>query len=158
MEHAPPPTGLFMKQGIQAVCCAFHANQAQAKSSEEFARWTLDKITPVSQHSALYHFTSADSTRGTPYTRGRGRTIWHKTWHTTLQIETAEGGSVERDYTPISTWMQWDGGECDLLMNFHPSEAAAVCLHKQPIGSDVTDTHRNPSSLCIIPRPVVKCR
>jgi NAD(P)H-flavin reductase len=129
-----PAAGLFMKQGVQAVCCTYHAQaKAQPKGSEEFARWTLTSITPVSRHSAVYHFTSTDSARGTPYTRGRGRTIWHKTWHTTLR--TADG--IERDYTPTCTWEQWQSGECDLLVGVRPSEAAAAWLHKQPLGSDV---------------------
>ena len=60
----PAATGLFMKQGVQAVCCAFHAQaKVQPKRGEEFARWTLDSVTPVSPHSAVYHFTSADGTR-----------------------------------------------------------------------------------------------
>ena len=132
-----PANGLFFKKEVQAVCCTFHAAQAQAKQIEEFARWTLTKITPVSRHSALYHFTSTDSSRGTPYIRGRGRTIWHKTWRTTLRTDAVEGElpSVEKDFTPISTWMEWDHGECILLIN--PSEAAAVDLHTQQPGSDV---------------------
>jgi NAD(P)H-flavin reductase len=126
-------TGLFTKQGPQSVCCTFHA-QAQAKPDrEEFARWTLSSVSPVSRHSAVYHFTSTDGTRGTPYKRGRGRTIWHKTWHTTLR--TTDG--VERDYTPISTWEQWASGECDLLVGVRPLEAAASWLHAQPLGGDV---------------------
>jgi len=132
----PPATGLFMTQGVQAVCCAYHAAQPQAERTEEFAKWTLTKITPVSRHSALYHFTSTDSVRGTPYTRGRGRTIWHKTWHTTLR---AEGGPphVERDYTPVSTWREWDDGECDFLVRVHASEADAASIHTRPLGSEV---------------------
>ena len=108
----PAVTGLFTKQGVQAVCCAYHAAQPQAERSEEFAKWTLTKITPVSRHSAVYHFKSTDNARGTPYKRGRGRTMWHKTWHTTMRAETAEGGlpHAEQDYTPVSTWMDWDSG------------------------------------------------
>ena len=139
MQPPAKNTGLFMQQGsVQAVCCAFHAmsaKEAQPKRNEEtFALWTLTSVTPVSQRSAVYHFVSTDGARGTPYTRGKGHTVWHKTWHTTVQ--TADG--VARDYTPISTWEQWDAGECDLLVHRRPSEAAASSrLHKQPLGSDV---------------------
>jgi len=129
-----PPTGLFFKQGVQAVCCTFHAQaQAQPTRSEAFARWTLVSVTPVSPHSAVCHLTSTDTTRGTPYTRGRGRTKWHKTWHTTLRSD-----GMETDYAPTSTWEQWEAGECDLLVGVRRSEAAAgSSLHTQPIGSDV---------------------
>jgi len=130
--HMRPATGLFMKQGVQAVCCAFHARaEAQPKRTEEFARWTLTNVTPLSRHSAVFRLTSTDGTRGTPYTRGRGRTIWHKTWHTTLR--TTDG--LEHDLTPTSTWEQWDAGECDLLVR--PSEVGGFSLHNQPLGSEV---------------------
>ena len=141
-----PPTGLFMKQGPQAVCCTYHAQaRARPKGEEEFARWTLASITPVSPHSAVYHFTSADSTRGTPYKRGRGRTIWHKTWHTTVRID-----GIERDYSPLSSWEQWDSGECDLLVGIRPwEEAGASFLHNQPLGSEVWLT--KPKSTLSVP-------
>ena len=82
-----------------------------------YALWTLASVTPASAHSAVYRLTSTDRKRGTPYTRGRGRTMWHKTWHTTLLAavgENAEGplGYVERDYTPVSTWREWEAGHC----------------------------------------------
>ena len=137
--------GLFSKQGPQAVCCTFHAQaQAGPTPASEFAQWTLASVTPMSAHSAVYRFTSADEpkVRGTPYTRGRGRTIWHKTWHTTLRIE-----GTETDYAPISTWEQWDAGEAELLVNVRPQgpkrrarpleEEAACRLHMQPLGGSV---------------------
>ena len=84
----------------------------------------------------MYRFTSTEEgkTRGTPYKRGRGRTIWHKTWHTTLRGDTEH---VASDYTPISTWMAWERGLCDLLVRIRPSDAAATWLHQQPLGSEV---------------------
>lgn len=130
---ASPAAGLFQKQGVQAVCCTFHANaQKKPKEAAVFAKWTLASITPVSRHSAVYHFTSTDKTRGTPFKRGRGRTMWYKTWHTTLR--TAD--EVERgDYTPTSTWEQWEAGECDLLVG---GEARASSgLRDTPLGTDV---------------------
>lgn len=126
----PPATGLFSKQGVQLVCCSYHANKPKDQS-EEFATWTLTKITPVTQRSAVAHFTSADSTRGSPYKRGRGRTIWHRTWNVTLRAGSAGGRHFCRDYTPISSWMEWERGECELLVTFHPGMAE---LHDQPIG------------------------
>ena len=86
------------------------ANGEQPREIEGYARWQLDVITPVSKHSAVYRFTSTDRKRGTPYVRGKGRTMWHRTWHTTLLCEVGANGEgplpwVERDYTPVSTWM-----------------------------------------------------
>ena len=105
-----------------------------------YALWTLAAVTPVSRHSAVYHFTSSDRKRGTPYTRGRGRTMWHRTWHTTLLAQVgrnAEGPLpwVERDYTPVSTWREWEKGTCDILIKVYREGAATSWLHKQPLGT-----------------------
>ena len=96
--------------GALKACAREAANGEQPREIEGYARWRLDLITPVSKHSAVYRFTSTDRRRGTPYVRGRGRTMWHRTWHTTLLCEVGANGEgplpwVERDYTPISTWM-----------------------------------------------------
>ena len=64
----------------------------------------------------------------------------HKTWHTTLLAEVganAEGPLpwIERDYTPISTWSEWEKGKCDILIKVYPDGAATSWLHKQVRGS-----------------------
>ena len=107
-----------------------------------YALWTLASVTPASAHSAVYRLTSTDRKRGTPYTRGRGRTMWHKTWHTTLLAavgENAEGplGYVERDYTPVSGWKEWEAGVVDLLVKVYPDGAATSWLYRQPIGAQL---------------------
>lgn len=109
---------------------------------EGYAQWTLSAITPVSVHSAIFRFTSNDRSRGTPYTRGRGRTMWHKTWHTTLLAEVGPNSEgplpwVERDYTPVSTWMDWERGECEIAIKIYPDGLATGWLHKQPVGCRV---------------------
>ena len=56
---------------------------------EGYSRWTIERITIVSRHTAIFHFRNADRKRGTPNPRGgSGRTTHHpKTWHTTLLAE-----------------------------------------------------------------------
>ena len=45
---------------------------------------------------AVYHFRSEDASRGTPIRKGRGgRTVWSKTWHTTLLAEVGEAANTE---------------------------------------------------------------
>jgi hypothetical protein len=105
------------------------AGAAQQRKIEGYAQWTLTAKTPVSAHSATFHFTCTDPKRGTPYLRGRGRTMWHKTWHTTMLAEVGantEGplGYIERDYTPVSTWMAWEKGECAILIKVYRDGAA----------------------------------
>lgn len=107
---------------------------------EGYAQWCLEKVTPMSKHSALYQFSSSDRMRGTPNPRGRGRTKWHKTWHVTLLAEIGpnlEGPLpwVERDYTPTSTAADWEKGRCDIVIKIYDDGLATSWLSKQPLGT-----------------------
>jgi ferredoxin-NADP reductase len=109
---------------------------------ENYAQWQLENLTIVSKHSAIYHFTSKDRMRATPNARGRGRTVWPKTWHTTLLANVganAEGplSWIERDYTPISCAKDWESGKCDILIKIYGTGLATSWLHKEPLGSSV---------------------
>eukprot|EP00418_Pyrodinium_bahamense_P072109 CAMPEP_0179099894 /NCGR_PEP_ID=MMETSP0796-20121207/46105_1 /TAXON_ID=73915 /ORGANISM="Pyrodinium bahamense, Strain pbaha01" /LENGTH=533 /DNA_ID=CAMNT_0020797699 /DNA_START=58 /DNA_END=1659 /DNA_ORIENTATION=+ len=115
---------------------------ASQRPIENYARWHLEGITKVSKHSAIYHFTSKDKARGTPNPRGRGRTVWHKTWHTTLLAHVGANDEgplpwIERDYTPISSAKEWEQGRCDILIKIYSTGRATSWLHKQQIGSDI---------------------
>lgn len=73
---------------------------------ENYSPWSLQGVTPVSKHSAIFHLTSADRKRGTPHPRGSGRMPEPVTWHTTLIAEVGPNGEgplpwVEREYTPV---------------------------------------------------------
>ena len=106
---------------------------------QDYARWRVHAVTPVSKHSAVYHFRSDDASRGTPIRKGRGgRTVWSKTWHTTLLAEVGEARNaegplpwIERDYTPISTAHEWEQGRCDILIKVYlePAGLATEWLH-----------------------------
>jgi ferredoxin-NADP reductase len=109
---------------------------------ENYAQWHLERVTKVSKHSAIYHFVSKDRKRGTPNPRGRGRTVWHKTWHTTLlaPVGTNTEGPlpwIERDYTPISTAKAWEEGKVDILIKIYETGLATSWLHKQQLGCSV---------------------
>lgn len=103
---------------------------------EMYTKWTLESMTPVSKHSALYHFVSKDRKRGTPHPRGSGRRPSPNTWHTTLLAEVgpnAEGPPwIERDYTPISTAKQWEQGQVDILVKIYPQGFATSWLRTAP--------------------------
>jgi NAD(P)H-flavin reductase len=109
---------------------------------ENYAVWNLARITKVSKHSAIYHFTSQDRLRGNPnLKKGRGRTVWSKTWHTTLLAKVGENSEgplpwVERDYTPISCAKDWEQGKCDILIKIYSTGRATSWLYKQPLGLD----------------------
>jgi len=121
---------------------------------DNYAVWYLANITKLSKHSAIYHFTSHDGLRGTPNRKGRGRTRWNKTWHTTLlaKVGTNSEGPlpwVERDYTPISSAKEWDQGRCDILIKIYNSGLATSWLYRQPLGRDIWLSH--PSKTLDVP-------
>ena len=130
------------KFSTDAAKAAQQHNGVVPRKIEGYAPWTLTEVTPVSVHSANYRFTCSDRARGTPYLRGRGRTMWHKTWHTTMLAEVGANSEgplsfIERDYTPVSTWIDWEKGQCDILIKVYNDGAATSWLHKQAIGAKV---------------------
>ena len=73
------------EQVVEMLRRAQNSASGEQPRIQEYALWRLHSITHVSKHSAVYHFRSDDQLRGTPIRRGRGgRTVWSKTWHTTL--------------------------------------------------------------------------
>ena len=105
------------------------------KSIENYVRWTLTRVVPVSKHSALYSFKTEDLKRGTPHPRGRGRLPQPNTWHTTLLAEVGrnlEGPLpwIERDYTPVSSAKDWEEGRVDILIKIYKDGAATSWLHR----------------------------
>lgn len=100
---------------------------------DNYSRWSVESITPVTRHSALVRLKSNSLKRGTPHPRGGGRTVNPITWHTTMLAEVgpnAEGPLpwVERDYTPISSASEWEDGRCDMIIKFYANGAATSWL------------------------------
>ena len=126
--------------GAMSAAAKAAAAPDEPRRLDGYALWSIGSVTPVSRHSAVWHLTSSDPKRGTPYTRGRGRTMWHRTWHTTLLAEigpNAEGPLpwIERDYTPVSTWVDWEAGTCDILIKVYRTGLATSWLLRQPLGT-----------------------
>mmetsp|Transcript_2980 Transcript_2980/g.7136 ORF Transcript_2980/g.7136 Transcript_2980/m.7136 type:complete len:367 (-) Transcript_2980:289-1389(-) len=101
-----------------------------------YTQWSLDSVTEVTRHSAMYRLSSSDPRRGTPHPRGRGLMPEPMTWHTTLLAEVganAEGPLpwVERDYTPVSSAKEWESGRVDLLIKTYPDGAATSWLRRE---------------------------
>jgi len=112
---------------------------------EAYSQWSLEQITKVSKHSAVLHFSSTDCDRhiamemrkrGTPNPRMGYRVLPNpKTWHTTLLAEVGRNDEgplpwIERDYTPISTALEWERGQCALLIKFYPDGDATSWLRR----------------------------
>ena len=98
-----------------------------------YSPWTLQGVTPVSTHSAIFRLTSSDRKRGTPHVRGSGRLPVPNTWHTTMLAKVGPNDEgplpwIERDYTPISSAKEWEQGRCELLVKIYPNGAATSWL------------------------------
>ena len=80
---------------------------------EDYARWKLHAVTPVSKHSAVYHFRTDDASRGTPIRKGRGgRTVWSKLgsapqcwprWGATRRVRCLGSNEITRRSAPLTT-------------------------------------------------------
>lgn len=108
---------------------------AMPRSIHLYSQWSLESVTPVSKHSAVFHLRSTDPKRGTPHPRGRGRTPTMVTWHTTMLAEVGPNDEgplpyIERDYTPVSSAKEWEHGTVDLLIKLYQDGAATSWLHR----------------------------
>uniref|UniRef100_A0A7S4MUX1 Flavoprotein pyridine nucleotide cytochrome reductase-like FAD-binding domain-containing protein n=1 Tax=Odontella aurita TaxID=265563 RepID=A0A7S4MUX1_9STRA len=91
---------------------------------EGYVLWTLDRVRVASPHSATFSFHTEDVKRGTPHPRGRGKLPKPITWHVTMLGEVGSNMEgplpwVERDYTPVSTALDWERGRCDILIKVY---------------------------------------
>lgn len=88
-----------------------------------YVRWNLTSVEIVSQHSAIFRLATKNPRRGTPHPRGRGKLPKPNTWHVTMlgELNTDEGPLpwIERDYTPISTGLEWERGSCSILIKIY---------------------------------------
>jgi len=93
-------------------------------SIESYVSWRLQSIKLVSEHSAIFQFATDDLKRGTPHPRGRARMADPVTWHVTMlgEVGSNEEGPlpwIERDYTPISSALEWERGRCAILIKIY---------------------------------------
>jgi len=103
---------------------------------ENYVSWTLQSIQIVSVHSAIFEFDCSDLKRGTPHPRGLGKSAKPITWHVTMLGEVydeEENGPlpwIERDYTPISTALEWERGKCRILIKIYNDGKLTSWLHR----------------------------
>lgn len=98
--------------------------EAMPDTIESYVPWTLSSVTVASKHSAIFSFETKDLKRGTPHPRGRGKLPKPVTWHITMlgQVGGNNEGPlpwIERDYTPISSALEWERGRCDILIKIY---------------------------------------
>ena len=102
-----------------------------SSAPEGYVQWDLKTVEVVTSHSAVFTFSTADPKRGTPHPRGNGNLPKPNTWHVTLlgcteEDYTCDGAGkegplpwVERDYTPISSALDWERGSCSILIKVY---------------------------------------
>lgn len=98
---------------------------------DNYSPWSVESVTPVTKHTALFRLVSKNVKRGTPHPRGRGVMPDPKTWHTTLAAEVGPNDEgplpwIERDYTPISSAKEWEQGRCEILIKLYPGTGGAT--------------------------------
>ena len=136
------------------------SSSAMPCAIENYTQWSLERVTQVSKHSAVFHLVSKDRKRATPHPRGNSRLVQPKTWHTTLLAEVGpnEEGPlpwIERDYTPISSAKEWETGKCDILIKIYNNGAATSWLHRVVTQSQAI---AEPSLLVWLSQPVQTLR
>ena len=133
----PELTMLLKKAGFPEGLLPGADATMPSEAPSNYSPWTLESVTPVTKHTAIFKLVSSDIKRGTPHPRGRGRLPEPITWHTTLLAEVGpnEEGPlpwIERDYTPISSAKEWEQGRCDLLIKIYNRGALTSWLFHQP--------------------------
>lgn len=135
LESAGFAHEIYDSSWLDAVILSNSVGTKMPTSITNYSQWTVEEVTQVSKHSALFRLTSSDRKRGTPHPRGGGRMASPVTWHTTLLAEVGPNSEgplpwVERDYTPVSCAREWDAGRCELLVKVYPDGAATGWLQR----------------------------
>ena len=107
-------------------------------SIESYVSWKLQSVEIVSGHSAIFQFATKDLKRGTPHPRGRSKMAEPITWHVTMLGEVGLNGEgplpwIERDYTPISSALEWERGRCDILIKIYNDGLLSKWLQQKTI-------------------------
>ena len=111
----------------------FFLERSISSAPEGYVQWDLENVKAVTPHSAVFVFRSNDPKRGTPHPRGSGNLPKPNTWHVTMLgcigedcTSTGTGGEregplpwIERDYTPISSALDWERGQCAILIKVY---------------------------------------
>jgi ferredoxin-NADP reductase len=95
--------------------------------------WRLERVEPVSRHSAVFVLSSQDGARRMKLARGRELAAWHVSMHLAVG-EAGHERYIRRDYTPLSTLEEWVDGSLRLLVKIYEQGAATQWLHSAKVG------------------------
>ena len=151
-ELRPEIKGILTKAGypgldISDLLLPSLVTKMPTSNIENYVPWNLHSIKVVSEHSAIFQFSTSNPKRGTPHPRGRSRMAEPITWHVTMLGEVCPNDEgplpwIERDYTPISSALEWERGRCDILIKIYNFDGLLTrWLHtstSQQLGSNGT--------------------
>ena len=111
------------------------------ESIENYVPWRLQSVEIVSSHSAILKLSTDNPIRSTPHPRGHGRISSPVTWHITMLGEVGfndEGPLpwIERDYTPISSALEWERGNVDILIKIYNDGQLTSWLKQSRMNSE----------------------
>ena len=123
---------------------SFFLERSISSAPEGYVQWDLENVEAVTPHSAVFMFRSDDPKRGTPHPRGSGNLPKPNTWHVTMlgcigEDYTSTGAGderegplpwIERDYTPISSALDWERGRCSILIKVYDDGKLTPWLDK----------------------------
>lgn len=103
---------------------------------DSYVSWKLTSVNVVTHHTAIFHFETKDPKRNTPHPRGRALMVEPITWHVTMLTEVGSNNErplpwVERDYTPISSALEWERGRCAILIKIYNGGVLSSWLHEK---------------------------
>ena len=112
---------------------------------ENYVHWVLQSVEVVTAHSAIFKFATDDLKRGTPHPRGSGRMAKPVTWHVTMLGAVGANGEgplpwIERDYTPISSALEWERGRCEILIKIYSNGQLTSWLDRLRTAAPADDT------------------
>ena len=112
---------------------------------ENYVHWVLQSVEVVTAHSAISKFATDDLKRGTPHPRGSGRMAKPVTWHVTMLGAVGANGEgplpwIERDYTPISSALEWERGRCEILIKIYSNGQLTSWLDRLRTAAPADDT------------------
>jgi len=102
---------------------------------EGYVPWSLQSVKIVSSHSVIFKLATKNPARSTPHPRGKNKFVSPVTWHTTMLGEVGKNEEgplpwIERDYTPISSALEWERGRVEILIKVYNMGQLTSWLHK----------------------------
>lgn len=102
----------------------------QGKGARAWAAWTITAVQQINHDTRLYSlavqpgqagpWSGAGPSPTTPTTPTTPAAVDPHSWHVSLTLQGTTGGT-SREYTPVSSWEEYQQGKLDLLIKIYPT-------------------------------------